>query len=89
LANSKIFCKNIYQSHRSDTLKPPNVKNSTDLIEDSQKILGELNPEFEKRSAGPDQLTTISGFDRINKAFSQVSLLKGTVATDRYFCEGP
>jgi hypothetical protein len=49
------------------------------LIEDSQKILGELNPEFEKRSAGPDQLT-ISGFDRINKAFSQVSLLKGTVA---------
>jgi hypothetical protein len=65
-------------------LKPPNVKNSTDLTEDSQKILGELNPTFEKRSTGPDQLTTISGFDRINKAFSQVSPLKETVAEDRH-----
>jgi hypothetical protein len=58
-------------------MKPPNVKNSTDLIENSQKSLSELTAR-----------NTISGFDRINNAFAQVTHLKGIVAEDRYFCEG-
>ncbi len=58
-------------------MKPPYVKNSTDLIEDTPKSLGELTAR-----------TAISGFDRINNAFSQVIHLKGIVAEGRYFCEG-